>query len=63
MTDVVELRNAANTLRQWAKEIRHENVPALYATTDQDIGILGRVADLLEQAADEILRLRTPLPK
>jgi hypothetical protein len=63
MTDVVELRNAANTLRLWANEIRHENVPAPYTTADQDIGMLDRVADLLEQAADEILRFRTPLPK
>ena len=63
MTDVVKLRNAANTLRQWAREIRHESVPAPYATADEDIGMLEKVAGLLDQAADEILRLRTPLPK
>jgi hypothetical protein len=40
MTDVVELRNAANTLRQWAREIRHESVPAPYATADEDIGMV-----------------------
>jgi hypothetical protein len=48
MIEVVELRNAASTLRQWAKEIRHESVPAPYATVDEDIGIRERVAGLLE---------------
>jgi hypothetical protein len=60
MTDIVELRNAANTLRQTAKEIRHDSVPAPYATADEDIGMLERVANLLDEAADEIPRLRAP---
>jgi hypothetical protein len=37
MVDVVELRNADNTLQQWAKEIRHESVPAPYATADETL--------------------------
>jgi hypothetical protein len=58
VTDIVELRNAANTLRQWAKEIRLEAAPAPYANASEDIAALERTASLLEEAADEIVRLR-----
>jgi hypothetical protein len=58
VTDIVELRNAANTLRQWAKEIRLEATPAPYANASEDIAALERTASLLEDAADEIVRLR-----
>ena len=47
MTDIVELRNAANTLRQWAKEIRLEAAPAPYANASEDIAALERIASLL----------------
>jgi hypothetical protein len=57
MVDVVELRNAATILRQWASEIRRDSVPAPYATASEDISLLEKVSDLLEQAADEVLRL------
>ena len=60
MVDVVELRSGANTLRQWANDIRRESVPTPYATAGEDIGMLEKVADLLDGAADEILRLRSP---
>ena len=63
MVDVAELRNAANTLRRWAGKIRLDSVPAPYATTSEDIGTLEYVAKLLDAAADEIVRLRPPLPK
>ena len=63
MVDVVELRSGANTLRQWANDIRRESVPKPYATAGEDIGMLEKVADLLDGAADEILRLsRAPPP-
>ena len=58
MSDIVELRNAANTLRQWAKDIRLDAVPAPYASASEDIAALERIAGLLEDAADEIVRLR-----
>jgi len=57
MTDIIELRNAANTLRQWAKEIRLDAVPAPYSNANEDIAMLERVARLLEEAAGEIARL------
>jgi hypothetical protein len=63
MVDVVELRNAANTLRQWAREIRRDCVPAPYASASEDIAMLERVVSLLEEAANEVLRLRIPPPK
>jgi hypothetical protein len=63
MVDIVELRNAANTLRRWAGEIRLDSVPAPYATASEDIGTLEYVAKLLDAAADEIVSLRPPLPK
>jgi hypothetical protein len=60
MVDVVELRSGANTLRPWANDIRRDSVPTPYATAGEDIGMLEKVADLLNGAADEILRLRSP---
>ena len=58
MTDIIELRNAANTLRQWAKEIRLDAVPAPYSNANEDIAMLERVARLLEEAATEIAHLK-----
>ena len=58
MIDIVELRNAANTLRQWAKEIRLDAVPTPYSNANEDIAMLERVARLLEDAAGEIARLK-----
>jgi hypothetical protein len=58
MADPVELKNAAARLRQWAKEIRLENMPAPYAGADEDIATLEKVGALLDEAADEILRFR-----
>lgn len=60
MVDVYDLRNAAATLREWANEIRRENTPAPYAGANEDIAMLEKVADLLNDAATEILALRTP---
>jgi hypothetical protein len=57
VTDTVELRNAANTLRQWAKEIRLDAVPAPYSSANEDIAKLERIAALLDGAAAEIARL------
>jgi hypothetical protein len=57
MTGIVELRNAANTLRQWAKEIRLDALPAPYSSANEDIAVLERIAGLLEDAAAEIARL------
>jgi hypothetical protein len=62
MTDLTELRSAAKTLRQWVNEIRADSVPAPYAAAGQDIALLERCASLLEDAADEIARLRSALP-
>ena len=58
MADIVELRNAAETLRLWAKEVRRENMPAPYTGADEDTSMLERIATLLDEAADEIIRLR-----
>jgi hypothetical protein len=44
MVDVVELRNAAAILRQWASEIRRDSVPAPYATAGEDISLLEKVS-------------------
>jgi hypothetical protein len=47
----------------WLKYLtvfRRESVPTPYATAGEDIGMLEKVADLLDGAADEILRLRSP---
>jgi len=59
MVDIVELRNAADRLRQWAKEIRLDAVPAPYSNANEDIAMLERIAGLLEDAAAEIVRLNT----
>jgi hypothetical protein len=58
MADIIELRNAAEKLRLWAKEVRSENMPAPYAGADEDMSTLERVATLLDEAANEIIRLR-----
>jgi hypothetical protein len=44
MVDIVELRNIARRLRQWAKEIRLDSLPAPYATNDEDAGVLEKAA-------------------
>jgi hypothetical protein len=44
MVDIVELRNTARRLRQWAKEIRLDSLPAPYATSDEDAGVLEKAA-------------------
>ena len=59
MVDIVELRNAADRLRQWAKEIRLDAVSAPYSNANEDIAMLERIAGLLEDAAAEIVRLNT----
>jgi hypothetical protein len=58
MVDIVELRNAADRLRQWAKEIRLDAVPTPYSNANDDIAMLERIAGLLEDAAAEIVRLK-----
>ena len=58
MADIVELRSAADRLRHWADEIRRENTPTPFVGADEDIRMLERVAALLDDAADEIVRLR-----
>jgi hypothetical protein len=58
MPDIVELRSAAERLRLWAREIRRENMPSPYAGADEDMRMLEKVATLLDEAADEINRLR-----
>ena len=61
MADVVKLRNAAEKLRLWAQEVRRENMPAPYAGADEEMSMLERIATLLDEAADEIIRLRASL--
>jgi hypothetical protein len=58
MPYLAKLRPAANKLRQLAFDIRRENTPAPYAGAEEDIAMLENVSALLEQAADEIARLR-----
>jgi hypothetical protein len=54
MVDNVELRNTARRLRQWAKEIRLDSLPAPYATSNEDADVLDKAATLMESAADDI---------
>ena len=61
MVDIVELRSAADKLRHWADEIRRENTPTPFVGADDDIRMLERVATLLDDAADEIIRHRASL--
>ena len=63
MVNIVELRNTALVLRQWAKEILIDTVPAPYATSDADAAVLEKAAKLMEEAADEIDRARRPQSK
>jgi hypothetical protein len=42
------------------REIRRDSVPAPYATASEDISLLEKVSNLLEQAAHEVLRLEHP---
>ena len=58
MADIVELRSAADKLRRWADEIRRENTPTPFVGADDEIRMLERVAALLDEAANEIIRLR-----
>jgi molybdenum cofactor biosynthesis enzyme MoaA len=61
MADIIELRSAAERLRHWADEIRRENTPAPYVGADEDVRTLERIAGLLNEAAEEIHRLRASL--
>jgi hypothetical protein len=54
MVDNVELRNTARRLRQWAKGIRLDSLPAPYATSNEDADVLDKAATLMETAADDI---------
>lgn len=56
MVNLVELRNTALILRQWAKEIRNEIGRG--PVEPNEIGTLEKAAKLMEEAADEIDRNR-----
>ena len=56
MVNLVELRNTALILRQWAKEIRNE-IDQVSAEANE-VGTLDKAAKLMEEAADEIDRNR-----
>jgi hypothetical protein len=55
MFDTTEMRNIASDLRASSKQIRRRNEAAPYRL---DAGLIERAASWLEQAADEIERLR-----
>jgi len=61
MVSLVELRNTALILRQWAKEIRDEISPG--PGDANELGTLDKAAKLMEEAADEIDRNRRSHPK
>jgi hypothetical protein len=58
MVDTTEMRNIASDLRASSKQIRRSNEAAPYPTAGLDAGLIDRAASWLEQAADEIERLR-----
>jgi hypothetical protein len=63
MVEIADLRNAANRMRRRAAEIRLDSVPAPYYNSNEDTEALEKIASLLDEAADEILRLRAPQSK
>jgi hypothetical protein len=54
MVDIVELRETAKRLREWARQIRRESDATPYATSLEDSGLLDKAAKGLEDACDEI---------
>jgi hypothetical protein len=55
MVNLVELRNTALILRQWAKEIRNEVGQG--QVDANEISTLEKAAKLMEEAADDIDRM------
>ena len=55
MVNLVELRNTALILRQWAKEIRNEVGQGQVEANE--ISTLEKAAKLMEEAADDIDRM------
>jgi hypothetical protein len=62
MVNLVELRNTALILRQWATEIRAE-ISSGPLAQGNEIDTLDEAAKLMEEAADEIDRNRRLAPK
>jgi hypothetical protein len=51
MVDIVELRETAKRLREWARQIRRESDATPYATSLEDSGLLDKAAKGLEAHA------------
>jgi hypothetical protein len=63
MMDTITLRNTAQELRSSAQQIRRNNETTPYPTAGLDASLLEKAAKDLEDAADEIERLRLPQSK
>jgi hypothetical protein len=58
MIDIVAMLNVAESLRTFATQIRRDNEATQYLTAGLDAGLLEKTAKHLEEAANEIERLR-----
>ena len=63
MVSLVELRNTALILRQWATEIRAEVSHGPQPVASGEIDTIETAAKLMEEAADEIDRNRRTNPR
>jgi hypothetical protein len=58
MVDVAKLRETARDLRECAIQIVRDSKASPYPTSKEDSGLLYKAAKELDDACDEIIRLR-----